>query len=151
MNKVVEKADRSSVIAAYDNALAELTRLPLAMTAIERHKAVASGLNVEAYGLLAAKGIGKLVLDRIVKPRTLDHRKAKGEPLSPSESDSLFRVAHITALAEASFGDEAKAMRWLNKPKRRFDGMTPLDMVSTSQGASLVEEMLYQVQEGFAA
>lgn len=151
MNKVIEQTDRSAAVVAYNKTLAALIKLPLSLTAIQRHKAVASGLNVEAYGLLAAKGITKVVLDRIVKPRTLDHRKAKGEPLSPSESDSLFRVAHITALAEATFGDSDKAMRWLNKPKRRFDNLTPLDMASTTQGASLVEEMLYQVQEGFAA
>ena len=57
----------------------------------------------------------------------------------------------MTALAEEIFGDDAKASRWLRKEKSRFEGRTPLEMLRTEAGARLVEEMLLQLDYGFAA
>jgi putative toxin-antitoxin system antitoxin component (TIGR02293 family) len=100
---------------------------------------VASGLSdAEAYGL-------------IVPRRTLAHRLAKKEPLSREESDKAVRVARITSLAEQSFGEPGRAWRWMRKPKRRFQGRRPIEMLATEAGARLVEEMIYQVDDGIAA
>jgi putative toxin-antitoxin system antitoxin component (TIGR02293 family) len=100
---------------------------------------VASGLSdAEAYGL-------------IVPRRTLAHRRAKREPLSREESDKAVRVARITSLAEQAFGEPDRAWRWMRKPKRRFQGRTPIEMLATEAGARLVEEMIYQVDDGVAA
>lgn len=62
----------------------------------------------------------------------------------------LYRFAHITAMVESIFGSDEKAMQWLSKPKDRFSGKSPLSMLTTTQGASQVEEMLIQLAEGFA-
>jgi putative toxin-antitoxin system antitoxin component (TIGR02293 family) len=67
-----------------------------------------------------------------------------------NESDRLFRVAHITAMAETLFEYNEKAKRWLSKSKDRFSGKSPLAMLSTLQGTRQVEEMLIQVAEGLA-
>ncbi|MNI84957.1 hypothetical protein D3C73_1419060 [compost metagenome] len=67
-----------------------------------------------------------------------------------AESDRLFRLAHITAMAEVVFGDTHKAQRWLSKSKARFSGENPIALLSTSPGTRLVEEMLIQVAEGLA-
>ena len=67
------------------------------------------------------------------------------------ESDRAVRVARISALAEEVFGDVAKAGRWLRKPKIRFDGRSPLELLRTESGARLVEELLLQLDFGFAA
>lgn len=42
-------------------------------------------------------------------------------------------------------------MRWLHSPKQRFSGRTPMEMLATETGAHLVEEMLYQIDEGIGA
>src|SRR5262249_10117823 len=63
----------------------------------------------------------------IVPRRTLVHRKSRHESLTHEESDRAVRIARITALAEEVFGDDAKASRWLRKPKTRFEGRTPLE------------------------
>jgi putative toxin-antitoxin system antitoxin component (TIGR02293 family) len=96
---------------------------------------------------LAEQEIYELVLPR----RTLAHRRAKHQPLTREESDKAVRLARITALAEQVFGDEEKASRWLRQPKRRFGSRTPLDLLSTEAGARLVEEMLYQIDDGMVA
>ena len=87
----------------------------------------------------------------IVPRRTLVHRKSRREPLTHDESDRAVRIARMASLAEEVFGDDAKAARWLRKPKSRFDGRTPFELLSTEAGARLVEEMLLQLDYGFTA
>jgi putative toxin-antitoxin system antitoxin component (TIGR02293 family) len=87
----------------------------------------------------------------IVPRRTLVHRKTRRESLTHDESDRAVRIARITALAEEVFGNDAKAARWLRKAKSRFEERSPLEMLRTEAGARLVEEMLLQLDYGFAA
>jgi len=101
---------------------------------------------------LSAHGITDEEIYRFIVPRrTLVHRKTRHEPLTHEESDRAVRMARITSLAEEVFGNDAKASRWLRKPKSRFDQKTPLEMLRTEAGARLVEEMLLQLDYGFAA
>ncbi len=41
--------------------------------------------------------------------------------------------------------------RWLRKPKQRFLGKSPMELLGTEAGARLVEEMLYQLAYGIFA
>jgi putative toxin-antitoxin system antitoxin component (TIGR02293 family) len=87
----------------------------------------------------------------IVPRRTLVHRKSRHESLTHDESDRAVRIARITSLAEEVFGNDEKASRWLRKPKTRFENRTPLELLRTEAGARLVEELLLQLDYGFAA
>lgn len=87
----------------------------------------------------------------IIPRRTLTHRRHRREPLSREESDRAVRVARLTALAETVFGDRDRAFRWLRAPKRRFEGKPPLALLVTEAGTRLVEEMLYQIDDGIFA
>jgi putative toxin-antitoxin system antitoxin component (TIGR02293 family) len=91
------------------------------------------------------------IYDLIAPRRTLVHRRSRKESLTHEESDRAVRVARVTALAEEVFGEDDKAARWLRKPKSRFDGKTPLTLLSTDAGSRLVEEMLLQLDYGFTA
>jgi putative toxin-antitoxin system antitoxin component (TIGR02293 family) len=109
-------------------------------------------LPLDAVAALTRHGFTEAEVHRLVLPRrTLSHRRTRGEPLSREESDRAVRVARIAALAETVFAHEARAGRWLRKPKERFCGHTPLQMLATEAGARRVEEMLYQIDEGIAA
>jgi putative toxin-antitoxin system antitoxin component (TIGR02293 family) len=87
----------------------------------------------------------------IVPRRTLTHRKTRNQPLSHEESDRAVRMVRIISQAEEVFGDDTKAARWLRKPKARFDDNSPLEMARSEAGARIVEEMLLQLDYGFAA
>ena len=87
----------------------------------------------------------------IVPRRTLAHRRTRREALSRDESDRAVRLARIAALAEHVFGDSTRAWLWLRAGKRQFDARSPLQLVATEAGASLVEELLYRIDEGMAA
>ncbi|MNR64758.1 hypothetical protein D3C85_1875100 [compost metagenome] len=52
-------------------------------------------------------------------------------------------------MAEALFGSEEKANRWLSKAKVGLSGQSPFAMLSTLPGTCRVEEMLIQAAEGF--
>lgn len=109
-------------------------------------------LPLRSIKALIRSGLSAPEVHRLVVPRrTLAHRAAKREALSQEESDRAVRVARITALAERTFGDPAAAFRWLRKPKQRFEGRTPLALLATDASARLVEEMIYQIDDGMAA
>jgi putative toxin-antitoxin system antitoxin component (TIGR02293 family) len=93
----------------------------------------------------------KDLLEVVIPPRTLKHRRQRQEPLNLDESDRLARVARVYALALRVFGNPEKARRWLSKPKMRFDEQTPLAMLRTDLGGRQVEEMLIQIDEGMFA
>jgi len=91
------------------------------------------------------------VFQLIIPRRTLAHRVARRQLLSQEESDKAVRVARITTMAERAFHGAGKAWHWLRKPKRRFAGKTPMEMLATEAGARLVEEMILQFEHGIMA
>jgi len=87
----------------------------------------------------------------VIHRRTFKHRKASHQKLSKEESDRAIRTARILARAQATLGDAASALTWVREPKSRFEGKTPIQMMSTETGGRLVEEMLVQIDEGMFA
>ena len=109
-------------------------------------------LPVAAISALMEHGVlEKEIYSVIVPRRTLQHRRAHKEDLSREESDRAVRLARLATLTEKIFGDSKEGMLWLRSPKKRFHGRTPVDMMATEAGSRLVEEALYQIDEGMAA
>jgi putative toxin-antitoxin system antitoxin component (TIGR02293 family) len=101
---------------------------------------------------LVRGGLSDAEVYRLILPRrTLAHRVANRQPLSREESDKAVRIARITSMAEQVFGDSDRAWRWLRKPKKHFDGKTPMEKLGTEAGARLVEEMVQQIDHGMLA
>ncbi len=84
----------------------------------------------------------------VISPRTLKHRKARGEHLSQEETERAVRVARILAFAGQAFGSRDKALVWLRSGVEGLNNRTPLSMLSTEPGGRLVESMLWQIDEG---
>jgi putative toxin-antitoxin system antitoxin component (TIGR02293 family) len=110
---------------------------------------VEEGLPTENIDLLREKGLTfSEVSEIVISPRTLKHRKARGEPLSLEETDRLVRVARVVTLAEEVFGDHEKALLWLRAPDDGIGHRSPMSMLQTESGGRLVESMLWQIDEG---
>jgi putative toxin-antitoxin system antitoxin component (TIGR02293 family) len=106
----------------------------------------------DALRSLAAGGYSEAEIFELVVPkRTLARRQAKNEALTVEETDKALRLARIAELARKVFGDEAKAHRWLRKPKRNLGGATPLAFLASEAGAREVEELLYRIDDGMFA
>ena len=116
------------------------------------------------FTMLASQPVAPAVIERmlnfgvpsrhlgfITPQRTLSHRKARGEMLTPDESDRAVRAARLLALAETVFGDKARALQWLGRPVMQLHGNVPLDMMASESGARLIEELLVGIDEGYFA
>ncbi|HKW74382.1 MAG TPA: antitoxin Xre/MbcA/ParS toxin-binding domain-containing protein [Terriglobales bacterium] len=115
-------------------------------------QAIESQLPLETLARLKKHGVSSgEVYALIINPRTLKHRRSKKQPLSKEESERAIRVGRVLATAEAVWGGEEAALNWLRTPKGRFDGRTPMEMLSTETGGRMVEEMLLQIDEGMFA
>ncbi|CAI8885110.1 antitoxin Xre/MbcA/ParS toxin-binding domain-containing protein [Pseudomonas sp. IT-P395] len=113
------------------------------------HERIKSGFPASLLQALLEQGVFPLSeLNRIIPSRTLKSRLAKNQLLKSSESDQVYRIVHIVALAVAVFSDSEKANRWLTKPKSNLSGASPFEVLSTTSGLRQVEEMLIQIAEG---
>jgi len=110
---------------------------------------VEAGLPTGNLALLREKGLTFTeISDIVISPRTLKHRKSRGEHLSHEETDRMVRVARIVSQAEGVFGDHAKGLLWLRTPDSRIGNRTPLSMLRSEAGGRLIESMLWQIDEG---
>jgi putative toxin-antitoxin system antitoxin component (TIGR02293 family) len=74
------------------------------------------------------------------------------DDLSPLEkSGALVRMLEIRTLANRVFGDATKAKAWLHRPNRSLSGQKPVDLLQDELGASVVREMLEQIDHGIFA
>jgi putative toxin-antitoxin system antitoxin component (TIGR02293 family) len=123
------------------------TTLRLDLSRIESGVPVATMSDFVASSGLALKDF----YDVVIPARTLKHRRARREPLSRDESDKLARLVRVFDHTVRVFDGIERARAWLNKPKRRFEGRTPLEMLRTETGGRLVEEFLFQIEHGMFA
>jgi putative toxin-antitoxin system antitoxin component (TIGR02293 family) len=116
-------------------------------------ESVEAGVSVETMtNFVSASGVDlKDIYDIVIPARTLKHRRSRKQSLSRDESDKLARLVRVFDQAVSVFGDVEQARKWLNKPKKRFDERTPLQMLRTDFGGRMVEEMLGQIDEGMFA
>lgn len=112
---------------------------------------VRSQVSIDVIDHLAGEGLSSQELAMVLPRRTLSHRRTRAEPLSVEETDRTVRLARLLALAETVLGDWDKALRWMRKPLKRFNGLSPMEMLSTEAGGRLVEEALVQIDEGYSA
>jgi putative toxin-antitoxin system antitoxin component (TIGR02293 family) len=74
-------------------------------------------------------------------------RRRRGR-LARFESDRLYRMARLLALARESLGDGARASRWLKRANRALGGVPPVTALDTELGARQVENLLGRIAHG---
>jgi len=82
-----------------------------------------------------------------LSPRSLQRRRRTGR-LARFESDRLYRLARIIALAQQSFGNRQSAARWLKRSNRALGGAVPISALNTESGAREVENVLGRIAFG---
>jgi putative toxin-antitoxin system antitoxin component (TIGR02293 family) len=82
-----------------------------------------------------------------LSPRSLQRRRRSGR-LARYESDRLYRLARIIAIANECLGDHERAMRWLKRANRALGGSAPITAIDTELGARQVENILGRVAYG---
>src|SRR5437867_7919148 len=102
---------------------------------------------VKAGMLAAGITLKELAVSLDLSARSLQRRRREGR-LARYESDRLYRLARIVALAKHYLGKQESAIRWLKHPNRALGGRTPLELVDTELGARAVENVLGRVAHG---
>ncbi len=82
-----------------------------------------------------------------LSPRSLQRRRRTGR-LARYESDRLYRLARIIALADEFLGDHERAVRWLKRPNRALGGVAPVAALDTELGARQIENILGRIAYG---
>ena len=82
-----------------------------------------------------------------LSPRSLQRRRRTGR-LARFESDRLYRLARIVALAEDSLGTRKSVTHWLRSGNRALGGVAPLHAIDTEPGAREVENVLGRIAYG---
>jgi putative toxin-antitoxin system antitoxin component (TIGR02293 family) len=63
----------------------------------------------------------------------------------------LLDVLEIRPLAVRVFGDEKMAEAWLERPSSSLSGQRPIDLLKSELGATVVREILEQIDSGIFA
>jgi putative toxin-antitoxin system antitoxin component (TIGR02293 family) len=82
-----------------------------------------------------------------LSPRSLQRRRRSGR-LARYESDRLYRLARIVAIATEYLGDRERAARWLKQPNRVLGGIAPVKAMDTELGARQIENVLGRIAYG---
>ena len=82
-----------------------------------------------------------------LSPRSLQRRR-RGGRLARYESDRLYRLARIVAIANEYLGDQGRATRWLKRSNRALGDVAPIAAIDTELGARQVENILGRIAYG---
>ncbi len=84
-----------------------------------------------------------------VSLRTVHRRRdAPRRPLSREQSDRAWQFAELMVSAIGIFGSQEEAERWFRLPAMALDQKRPLDLVTSSIGARMVEQLLIRIEHG---
>jgi putative toxin-antitoxin system antitoxin component (TIGR02293 family) len=98
----------------------------------------------ENWGFTIVELASSLSIPKSTLMRMLERRKR----MAHGDSDRVYRLASILALAEEAIGDREKAQRWLRQPSLVLGNQTPLHVLETEIGARRVEQVLGRIAYG---
>lgn len=88
-----------------------------------------------------------------ISARNFQRRKeaAQKDPaasLTVDEGSRLWKFTAVLAQATQTLGSQESAERWLNEPQIGLDGKRPVDLLTTTPGTELVEDLLTRMEYG---
>ncbi|QMW04729.1 type II RES/Xre toxin-antitoxin system antitoxin [Spirosoma foliorum] len=76
------------------------------------------------------------------------HRQVKLQQLDAATSERLLLLARLATYGTTVFQDKGKFTRWLRRPLRLLNDRPPLDLLDSSTGVQLVEDILGRIEYG---
>ena len=98
----------------------------------------------ENWGFTVMELAGSLLIPKSTLMRILERRSR----MASADSDRVYRLASILALAEEAIGDRKKAQQWLRQTNQVLGNQTPLRALETEIGARRVEQVLGRIAYG---
>jgi putative toxin-antitoxin system antitoxin component (TIGR02293 family) len=98
----------------------------------------------ENWGFTVIELASSLAIPKSTLMRMLERRRR----MASADSDRVYRLASILALAEQAIGDRKKAQRWLRQTNPALGSQTPLRALETEIGVRRVEQILGRIAYG---
>ncbi|GAA4462979.1 hypothetical protein GCM10023189_40380 [Nibrella saemangeumensis] len=76
------------------------------------------------------------------------HRQAKLQRLDAATSERLLLLTRLAVYGATVFQDQGKFTRWLRRPLRLLADRSPLDLLDSTTGIQLVEDILGRIEYG---
>ncbi|KAB7725494.1 DUF2384 domain-containing protein [Rudanella paleaurantiibacter] len=76
------------------------------------------------------------------------HRQTKLQRLDPATSERLLLLTRLALYGATVFQDQGKFTRWLRRPLRLLADRSPLDLLDSTTGIQLVEDILGRIEYG---
>lgn len=81
--------------------------------------------------------------------RTIQRRHEDSpRPLSPEQGDKTWKFSELMVRATEVLGSQEEAEKWFDSPAISLDQRKPIDLLGSSIGAGLVEELLGRMEYG---
>lgn len=124
-----------------------------ARTQREVIKEIREGLPVGSLHELEKQlGLSRATIASLLRlPASTFARRLSKRRLPTVESETLYRIARIYAMAVDVLGSEAKARAWLEKQNVGLGGVKPLTLLDTEEGGRAVEDALGRTAHGVFA
>jgi putative toxin-antitoxin system antitoxin component (TIGR02293 family) len=122
-------------------------------TRLDVHEVLERGIPSSAFNHLIAhvKTLDPAAVRKAVglSVRTVQRRnQTPQKPLSPEQSGRAWKFAEVLAMATEVLGNQEAAEQWLDTPAVALDQRHPIDLLSTSIGADMVEQLLFRIDHG---
>jgi putative toxin-antitoxin system antitoxin component (TIGR02293 family) len=120
-------------------------------TPIEMVPALRKGLPSKSLEAVSRQlGMSALATGAVlgISSRTLARRLQEKRRFTPEESQRVFRLSRVVALAANALGSIEKARHWLQSSNRVLGGEAPLHLLDTDVGADAVIEELGRIEYG---
>ena len=126
-------------IPATDIELAEMAKEGLPSATLSR---LAESLGWTRAALIERLGI---------PPRTAARRLTRRQPLSPTESERVLRLARVLVRATEVLESQDAARQWIQDPSAALGERKPIDLLATDIGTEIVLNELGKIDHGFFA
>jgi putative toxin-antitoxin system antitoxin component (TIGR02293 family) len=119
----------------------------------ELHELIQSGLPSRSVSALVGGATllsTQQMLDAVgISLRTFQRLKLERDgSLSREQSDRAWRLSELLVKASELFGSKQEAERWFDTPAPALDRKKPIELMSSSVGARMVEQLLGRIEHG---
>ena len=117
------------------------------------HDLIQSGLPTRSVNALVSGAVvlsSEQMLDAIgISLRTYQRFKgARDGSLSSEQSDRAWRLSELLVKAAELFGSKEEAERWFDAPAPALERKKPIELMGSSVGARMVEQLLGRIEHG---
>ena len=100
---------------------------------------------------LTRSGLSRSELGQLlgIDPKTLDNYRKHNKTLDRLRSELLLKLVNLFSLGGEVFGNSSEFRAWLQLPAGEFNGDSPIQLLTTVTGVTMVTRQLDRISQGY--